>query len=149
MMQMCDPNQRSGTMKALASSLSALLLMTAPAAAQTIDGTRYAAIAFSPKTGKWGFGYNHPSRASAERAALNKCPASDARVLTWARMGWIVLVIAEDGAHGYAQVHGEGASLSAAMSKALAHLRKHSSSKVKTIVRVCSGGVEPSILIAR
>src|ERR1700733_9615979 len=39
------------------------------------DGDTYAAIAYSPSTGKWGYGYNYGTRGGAERAALRTCNA--------------------------------------------------------------------------
>ncbi len=132
-------------MKTLAAALIALFVVAGNTPAAEIDSTRYAAVAFSVKTGKWGYGYDHPSRFSAERAALRNCPAADAEVVTWTQFGWIVLLIAEDGSYGCGEVHGAGANSRDANAKALAQLRKHTKSPVKTYVRVCSGDIAPVV----
>lgn len=118
----------------------------APADDVTIDSNSYAAIAFSPKTGKYGYAWNHSTRAGAEKAALSECKADDAKVVTWVKFGWAVLVIGEDNAYGYDEVHGDGANSKDAYESALKELRKHSEAKVKTIIIVCSGDVKPKVI---
>ena len=125
-----------------------LALLAAPVQAQSIDPSRYAAVAYSLKTGSYGYAWDHSSRFSAERTALANCRGSDAKVLTWTRFGYIVLLIAEDGAYGVGEVHGAGVSSAQAYDRAFAHLRKHTKSRIKTAVRVCSGDVPPRVVKA-
>ena len=120
----------------------------APVQAQAIDSSRYAAVAYSIKTGSYGYGWDCGSRFSAERTALANCRGADAQVLTWTRFGYIVLLIAEDGAYGVGEVHGAGVSSAQAYDRALAQLRKVTRSRVKTAVRVCSGDVPPKVVTA-
>lgn len=63
---------------------------------------RYAAIAYSPQTGAYGYSYNAGSRSSAERSALNRCRARDARVVVWVKNGWAALARNRYGAWGTA-----------------------------------------------
>ena len=52
-------------------------LTAASASAKSIYGDRntYAAIAYSPVTGKFAYSYNHYTRKGAEEEALKKCKA--------------------------------------------------------------------------
>jgi hypothetical protein len=130
-------------------SALSLALVAAPVAKADdlkIDPDKYGAVAYSVKTGKYGYGYNYGTRAQAERAALSEVKADDAKVLTWVQYGWIVLVIADDGAYGYDEVHGDGVSDKDAVAKATKELRKHSQAKIVTTVIVCSGDVKPKII---
>jgi hypothetical protein len=139
-------------MKKLLSTLvlSALALTLSPATADAdtveIDSNTYAAIAFSQKTGKYGYAWNYRSRAAAQREALARCPGADAEVVAWVNFGWAVLVIGEDGASGYATAYGEGATSGDAYRNALGEMRKHSDARVKTVLIVCSGDVRPKVI---
>jgi hypothetical protein len=132
------------------SVLAALILSFAPARVAaddvTIDPDRYGALAFSPKTGKYGYSWNQPSRVAAENTALTECKADDAKLLTWVRLGWAVLIIAEDNAYGFDEVHGDGASSKTAYDNALKKLRDRSEAKVKTTITICSGDVQPKVI---
>jgi hypothetical protein len=119
------------------------LLVAVGTRSSQLDPNAYGALAFSHKTGRYGQASNHPTRAEAERAALARCAADDAAVLTWVKSGWAALLIA-DGAYGYAEVHGEGASREGAYAAALKSLREHSGAGVKTAVVICSGDKEPT-----
>ncbi|HYV38363.1 MAG TPA: DUF4189 domain-containing protein [Gemmataceae bacterium] len=138
-------------MKAL---VAAALLLAAtvafcpmPVSAQNyrIDPNRCGAIAYSPKTGHYGYAWNQPGRFAAENIALKECGERDAKVLTWVRFGWAVLVIAEDKAYGFHEVHGDNASSKAAFDGALKHLRQSSNARVTTIITICSGDVRPTV----
>jgi hypothetical protein len=139
-------------MKTLLTSLAlsglALPLHPAPVAADDvkINPDRYGALAYSVKTGKYGYSWNQSSRAAAEKVALAECEAEDAKVLTWVRFGWAVLVIAEDNVYAFDEVHGDGVTDGDAERKAMKELRKRTDAKVKTIVIVCSGEVEPRVV---
>jgi hypothetical protein len=134
-------------MKTLCTVLFALIL-AAPCQAQTIDSSRYAAVAYSMKTKKYGYAWDCGSRFRAESTALANCRAADAEIITWTKFGYIVLLIAEDGAYGAGEVNGAGVSSAMAYDRALAQLRKHTKSKVKTAIRVCSGDVHPKVVTA-
>jgi hypothetical protein len=119
-----------------------------PAGAENhkIDPDRYGALVYSPKTGKYGYSWNHTTREAAEKAALAECKEPDAKVLTWVKFGWAALVIAEDNAYGYDEVHGDGVTDADAEKKAVKHLRQQTDAKVKTVVIVCSGDVKPKVI---
>lgn len=57
----------------------------------------YAAIAYSPKTGKYGYSYSHGSLAAARTAALQHCPEKDARIVGWAQNNYCALAEGDDG----------------------------------------------------
>jgi hypothetical protein len=61
-----------------------------------IDSRSFAAIAYSPATGKYGYAYNHRSRSAAEKAALEKCGAEDASVACWVNRGFCALALGDD-----------------------------------------------------
>jgi len=64
---------------------------------------RYAAIAYSTSTGKYGFAHGYSSRGCAEQAALGHCPVDDAQILVWARGNWCALAVGDDvGEYGWA-----------------------------------------------
>jgi hypothetical protein len=129
-------------------SALALTLSPSPAGADevTIDSDTYAAIAFSPKTGQYGYAWNYRSLPAAKRAALARCPEADAEVVAWVNFGWAVLVIAEDGSYAHATTYGRGATDRDAYRKALGQLRKVTNSRVQTVLVVCSGNVTPKVI---
>jgi hypothetical protein len=139
-------------MKALVAAfvLSALTLGFLPspikAEEKKIDPEKFGALAYSPKTGKYGFSWNQKTQEEAEKAAIAEVKEDDAKSLTWVQFGWAVLAITTDNGYGYEAVHGEGASESEAVEKAITQLRKFSKEKIKTIVIVCSGDVKPKVL---
>jgi hypothetical protein len=61
-----------------------------------IDSHSFAAIAYSPATGKYGYAYNYRSRSAAEKAALEKCDAEDARIACWVNRGFCALALGDD-----------------------------------------------------
>jgi hypothetical protein len=119
---------------------------TAKADEFKINPDRYGAIAFSPKTKKYGYAWNYSTREGAEKAALSEVKEDDAKNLTWVKFGWAVLVIAEDGAYGYDVVYGDGVTDGEAITKATKQLRKHSEAKIVTTVIVCSGDIKPKVI---
>lgn len=60
----------------------------------------YAAIAFSPSTGQWGYGNGYSTRAAALQRARNECGASDARTF-WTKNAWIALAVSDQDPGGY------------------------------------------------
>ena len=85
------------------------------AEAQSFAGY-YAAIAYSPSTGQYGYSYAQPSRESANSVALSRCNASDARIMTWCRNGWCCLALSQQSRNAY----GIGYSPNATMAMGIA-----------------------------
>lgn len=66
------------------------------------DGDRFAAIAYSSSTGKYGYSYGYGSRAEAETQAVIRAKAEDAQVVVWVKNGWAALALGDKkGAYGY------------------------------------------------
>jgi len=61
-----------------------------------VSSNSYAAIAYSPSTGKYAYAYNLRSRKAAEKAALEKCDAPDATVACWVNRGFAALALGAD-----------------------------------------------------
>ncbi len=72
--------------------------MAAPANARAAE---FGAIAYSTKTGAYGYADGYGSRADAEKAALSKCNASDARVVVWCKDEYAAMAVGDNGAYGY------------------------------------------------
>lgn len=64
-------------------ALSTLAVTQVIATGAALAEDMYGAIATSDETGAWGYGYNYPSRAQAESAALQQCGESDCEVDVW------------------------------------------------------------------
>jgi Domain of unknown function (DUF4189) len=90
-----------------------------PALRQTI-GSTFGAIAYSRKTGKWGYSYGAHNQEDAERVALSHCPAPDAKVVMRANGGRIALAA---GPRGWGAA--SGTSRPAVEQRALAMGQKH------------------------
>lgn len=127
--------------------VGAVSATASPARAVDIDFDKYAAVAYSPSTGKFGYAWNWHTRSKAEAVALSNCKAADAKVVGWVKAGWLVLVVADDNAYGIGTTFGLGASNTDAMSEALADCAKHTKSttspKIKVVV--CSGNFAPDV----
>src|SRR5205823_212946 len=79
--------------------LGGFACVAAPAQADEVivfNGNTYAAIAYSPAMGNYGYGYNYGSRTAAEAAAIRNCKADDARIVTWVNNGFCALALGED-----------------------------------------------------
>jgi hypothetical protein len=112
-----------------------------------IDFGTYAAVAYSPSTGKFGYAWNWRSRGKAEAVALANCKAADAKVVGWVKAGWLVLAVSDDNSYGVGYSFGRGAANTDAMHQALADCAKHNKSgnppKIK--VCLCSGNFGPRV----
>lgn len=117
------------------------------AKAVDIDFDRYAAVAYSPTTGKFGYAWNWGSRSQAESVALQNCKADDAKVVGWVKGGWLVLAVAEDKAYGVGYTYGDGATNTAAKQAAISDCLKHTkvSGPIKVKVILCSGNYDPVV----
>lgn len=96
----------------------------------------YGAIAYSPRTGQYGYAYNYRTLEGAQQAALRQCNADDAKVVRSAWGGWYcALAVGEDGSYAHA-----GAPTAAeAKAAALAKCRKLTP-RCRIVVCVKSGG---------
>ena len=121
----------------------ALATLSKQAAAKdvgVIDGDTYAAIAYSPSTGKRGYAYNYGSRWGAEKAALANCKADDAKIVAWVNNGFCALAIGSDkDAYGTGYSYGDGANNQYAMRRARAEGEKRTTN-VRVVLCVCSTG---------
>jgi hypothetical protein len=132
----------------LLSSLAlALLLTVSPRQARadvTIDFDTYAAVAYSRSTGKYGSAWNYGSRSAAQRAALARCPAADARIVAWVKGGWVALAIGENNAYGYGYSYGVGSTNGEAKRRASAECLQRTK-RVTTVICLCSGDYPPEV----
>jgi hypothetical protein len=104
------------------------------------DGDTYAAIAYSPTTGKYGYAYNHGSRWAAQTAALRSCKADDARIVTWVHNGFCALALGDDvSAWGIGYSYGDGATNTYAKQRALHECSKRTNG-AGIVVCICSVG---------
>lgn len=128
--------------------LAALIVPARRASADsfTIQGDTYAAIAYSPATGKYACSYSYGSRWSAEKAALKQLNQTDGEIVTWVNNGFCALAIGDDlGAYGTGWSWGDGASNSEAKQRALSQAAKRTSGG-RIVICVCSMDViEPEI----
>ena len=98
-----------------------LFLILALALAPSLQAANsYAAIAYSPSSGQWGYGNGYPSQAAAIARARAECGRSDARTF-WCKNSWIALAISDSSAGGFGWAYAPTAA--AARSKALALCR--------------------------
>lgn len=61
---------------------------------------RFGALAYSPKTGKWGSGSNYPTKAAAIARAVKECGRRDAKTF-WFRNAWGALALSDKSPGGY------------------------------------------------
>ncbi|MFN2622361.1 MAG: DUF4189 domain-containing protein [Chthoniobacterales bacterium] len=84
--------------------LFALVLGFGPAL-HAQDGDKFAAIAYSPKTGKWGYGCNYSTKAEAIARAKSECGSKDART-NWCKNAWISLALSDNSPGGWGSAWG-------------------------------------------
>jgi hypothetical protein len=90
-----------------------------------ISGNSFAAIAYSPSTGKYAYACDLRSRKAAEKEAVEKCGAPDATVACWVNKGFCALALGEDkSCWGVGWSYGGGSSNDAAKDYALDDCRK-------------------------
>jgi hypothetical protein len=83
-------------------------------AAQADD--RYAAVAYSPKTGRWGYGANYPTKSEAIARAKRECGKKDAKT-NWCKNAWIALAISDQSPGGWGSAWGETADAARASAR--------------------------------
>src|SRR5262245_54310761 len=83
--------------------LAALATVVAVSPSRANDcGNKFAAIAYSTQTGKYGYANGYADKCAAERDAVAKCGACDARVVVEVENGWAALALGPHGAYGAA-----------------------------------------------
>jgi hypothetical protein len=89
-------------MKSLSRRLLFVLLgcLLAAATPEAHAADMYAAVAFSPSTGRWGYANGYTTRAAAMARARAECGARDALV-KWTKNAWISLAVSDRSAGGY------------------------------------------------
>lgn len=140
------------TMKGFLMPLSALgfvaaIALLVPVQAQTqenrkltVSASSYAAIAYSPATGKFAYAYDLRSRSAAEKAALEKCGEPDATIACWINRGFAALALGNDkSCWGAGWTFGDGANDTNAKDRALADCRKRTSG-AHVVVALSSDG---------
>lgn len=105
----------------------------------------FAAIAYSPSTGKYGYADEGLTRASVEAEARRRCAADDSRIVAWVHDGYCALAVGADGAYGVGWSHGRDASDSAAKERALEGCRKRSD-VARLRLCVCSFGRKAEVI---
>lgn len=111
---------------ALTLLLALASLMSAYAArAETIEinANSFAAVAYSPATGRYYYAHNYSSRAEAEQHALRGLNAWDGRIAGWVKGGFFALAVSYDGGWRTGWSYGEGASNGDAAAYALRDFR--------------------------
>jgi serine/threonine-protein kinase len=134
--------------KNLLAGIAGLLFLVLPSQAADnvifFRGTTYGAIAYSEKTGAWGYAYDQSTRGMAEGIARRNCTGDDARAVGWVRNGFVALAVGENGAWGVGYSYGDGATNREAKERALEECRKRSKT-ARLVICVCSLDVKPEI----
>jgi hypothetical protein len=100
----------------------------------------YAAIAYNPETGKYGYAYNYRSRVGAESEALRRCPGEDSRIVCWVNRGFCVLALGNDpSCYGIGYSYADGAYLRDAQVMAIEDCAKRTDG-VRIVVALSSDG---------
>jgi serine/threonine-protein kinase len=63
-------------------------------------GNTFAAIAYSPSTGRYGYGNGYPTKSQAIARARRECGSHDART-NWCKNAWIALAISDGSPGGW------------------------------------------------
>ncbi|HEX3067257.1 MAG TPA: DUF4189 domain-containing protein [Thermoanaerobaculia bacterium] len=98
-------------------------------------GDRYGAIAYSTRTGNYGYADNAGTRAGAERRALENCERRDCKVEVWFRNSCGALATGEGGRiYGWAQ----NSSLREAKESAVEHCRHEGGRRCRVVISACT-----------
>jgi hypothetical protein len=108
---------------AVALLLFAIAFGASTTSLQAGDDT-YAAIAFSPSTGLYGFGNGFDNKDDAIEKALQECGGKDA-LTKWCRNAWIALAVSKKTASGYGYGWAWGETAGEARHAALENCRAH------------------------
>jgi len=112
-------------------------------------GDSYAAIAFSEKTGRYGYTYDQATRDIAETLARRRCKDSDpkvddAKAVGWVHNGWVAFARGDNGAWGVGYSYGNGATNREAKENALAECQKRGKN-ARLVICVCSIDRKPEV----
>lgn len=111
------------------------LVVLAGTAAIARDDDRYGAIAYSRRTGHYGYSDRAVTRAGAERRARELCERSDCRVVVWFRNSCGALATSQDG-----QIYGwaHDTSLREAKENAVEHCRTEGGRRCRLLISACT-----------
>ena len=115
--------------------LFALVLGFMPAL-QAQDNDKYAAIAYSPNTDKWGYGCNYSTKDEAIARALQECGAPDART-NWCKNAWISLAVSKKSKGGWGSAWGNTREEAQAKSRKECRARNPDAHIVITVSATC------------
>jgi len=114
-------------------AVGALATLLGTAAIARAD--RYGAIAYSRRTGHYGYADNSGSREGAERRALERCEARDCKVEVWFRNSCAALATGEGGLiYGWAH----DTSLREAKENATEHCRTEGGHHCRVLISACT-----------
>jgi hypothetical protein len=82
-------------------TLIALIVVASSGFAASAFAGDYAAIAYSPSTGKYGYSYGFPCLDQAEAAARENAADCNAQVMVWTENEYLALAQNSDGSYGY------------------------------------------------
>lgn len=82
-------------------ALIALIIVASSGFATSAFAGDYAAIAYSPSTGNYGYSYGYPCLDDAEAVARQNAAACDAQVVVSAENEYLALAQNDDGTFGY------------------------------------------------
>lgn len=118
----------------------ATIFLAASTQAIDVSSDSYAAIAYSPSTGKIGYAYDRRSRAAAEDGALKDCGAEDATIACWVNRGFCALALGNDkSCWGSGWKYGDGAKSEAAKQQAVDDCRNRTTGAHAVVVLSSDG----------
>ena len=121
-------------------SLSSLVAQHGWAGTIDVNSQTYAAVAYSPSTGEFRYSHGYRTRAGSEQAALDRCDASDARIVCWVNHGFCALALGDDKQFwGIGWSYGSGASSIEAKEHALEECRKRTTNARVVLYLVSDG----------
>ncbi|MEY2488722.1 MAG: hypothetical protein QOC70_664 [Verrucomicrobiota bacterium] len=110
-------------MKNLTRGILLVIIALALAAGPALHaaGDTYAAVAFSPSTGRWGYGNGYPTKAEAIARARRECGRHRDAKTNWCKNSWIALAVSNQSSGGWGSAWGEteAAARAAAMAECL------------------------------
>ena len=111
---------------------------TAGAEVVVTPGDHYAAIAYSPATGSYGYSYGCATSSRAEAIALGHCKGEDARIVCWVHNGFCALAVGDDrSCWGIGYTYGPGANNIDARQRALNECAQRTTG-AHIVVSICS-----------
>jgi serine/threonine-protein kinase len=108
-----------------------LALALASSGSAPAAGNTYAAVAFSPSTGAYGYGNGFRSKEEAIERAEIECGEPDA-IVKWCRNSWIALAVSSDGGYGWSWASTAGRARARAVANCL---QQNDDAKVVICVR--------------